>query len=184
MLRDLYEPTDCHHHNIVPGGVFPTLVQYKLLTLSSISNLRVPVDPRRSDAKKDDKNSNEYQVMLNVKNFRPDEIVVKVVNNFLVIRGKHEEQADEYGFVAREFTRRYQLPDEVESLTMTSSLRENGVLPFKPPEKRTKELFLLQSEASSCHGGLKAPSCKAKFQAAKAVNNGLFAVFLNYFIFS
>ncbi|GFR02292.1 protein lethal(2)essential for life [Trichonephila clavata] len=79
--------------------------------------------------------SNKFQVMLNVKHFRPDEIDVKTVDNCVVIRGKHEEQADEHGFVSREFTRRYQLPDDVEPQTVTSSLSQDGVLTIQAPRK-------------------------------------------------
>ncbi|GIZ02034.1 hypothetical protein CEXT_167651 [Caerostris extrusa] len=168
MLRDLNEPTDCHHHNIVPGGVFPTPSTVQTPYFVIHQQPQVPVDPRRSDAKKDDKNSNEYQVTLNVKNFRPDEIVVKVVNNFLVIRGKHEEQADEYGFVAREFTRRYQLPDEVEPLTMTSSLRENGVLTIQATRKRTKELFLLQFRSQQLSWWFKSTKLHSKIPSGQS----------------
>ncbi|GFT33664.1 protein lethal(2)essential for life [Nephila pilipes] len=81
------------------------------------------------------KDSNDFKVMLNVKHFRPDEIDVKIVDNFVVINGKHEEQADQHGFVSREFTRRYQLPDDVEPETVTSSLRQDGVLTIQAPRK-------------------------------------------------
>ncbi|XP_054722692.1 protein lethal(2)essential for life-like [Uloborus diversus] len=76
-----------------------------------------------------------YQVMLNVKQFSPNEIEVKIVDNFVVIHGKHEEHADEHGFVSREFTRRYQLPDDVEPQTVKSSLSQDGVLTIKAPRR-------------------------------------------------
>lgn len=76
---------------------------------------------------------NNFKVMLNVKHFRPDEIDVKTVDNFVVIHGKHEEHADEHGFVSREFTRRYQLPDDVDPDKVTSSLGKDGVLTIRAP---------------------------------------------------
>ncbi|GIY75603.1 hypothetical protein CEXT_774871 [Caerostris extrusa] len=72
--------------------------------------------------------------MFNVKDFRPDQINVKTVDNFVVIHGKHEEQADQYGFVSREFTGRYWLPDDVEPHTVTSSLSQDGVLTIEAPK--------------------------------------------------
>ncbi|GIX81611.1 protein lethal(2)essential for life [Caerostris extrusa] len=108
--------------------------------------MQATVAPRRSDAEKD---SIELQEMLNLKHFRPDEIDVKTVDNFVVLHGKHEEPADQYGFVSGEYTRRFQLPDDVEPHTVTASLRQDGVLTIKATRKgwnhpRTKELFPLQ----------------------------------------
>ncbi|GIZ00644.1 alpha-crystallin B chain [Caerostris extrusa] len=127
VLRDLYEPTDY----IVPGGVFHT--PYFIMR----QRPQATVAPRRSDAKRD---SNKFQVMVNVKHFRPHEIDVKTVDNFVVIHGQHEEQADEYGFVTREFTRRCRLPDDVEPCTVTSSLSQDGVLTIQAPRKCWRQL--------------------------------------------
>ncbi|GIY56135.1 alpha-crystallin B chain [Caerostris darwini] len=136
MLRDLcMQSVDCHHHNIVPSEVFPTPSTVQTPYFVIRQPLQVPVDPRRSDA-------NKYQVMINVKQFRPDEIDVKIVDNFVVISGKHEEKADEYGFVAREFTRRCLLPDNTEPRTVTSSLCPCGVLTIQATPKKNDEIIV------------------------------------------
>ncbi|CAL1300255.1 unnamed protein product [Larinioides sclopetarius] len=46
----------------------------------------------------------------------------------MVIHGKHEEKADEHGFVSREFTRRYLLPEGVKPDNVKSKLSSNGIL--------------------------------------------------------
>ncbi|GIY42691.1 protein lethal(2)essential for life [Caerostris darwini] len=128
LLRDMYEPTDFHRHSFMPSGV---LADYDYIHAPYIIARQRPqttVAPRRSDADK-------FQVMLNVKHFRPHEIDVKTVDNFVVIHGEHEEQADAHGFVSRQFTRRYQLPDDVEPHTVTSSLSQDGVLTIQAPRK-------------------------------------------------
>ncbi|GIY16791.1 protein lethal(2)essential for life [Caerostris darwini] len=86
----------------------------------------------QSEVKNDDK---QFQVSLNVKQFKPEEIEVKVVDNYVVIHGKHEEKSDDSGFCAREFTRRYMLPQACEGDTVTSSLSADGVLTILAPKK-------------------------------------------------
>ncbi|GIY74419.1 protein lethal(2)essential for life [Caerostris extrusa] len=82
------------------------------------------------------KDNRSFQVMLNATHFLREEIEVKTVENFIVIHGKHKELADEHGFVSREFTRRYQVPDDVDPKTVISSLSKDGVLTVKAPRKR------------------------------------------------
>ncbi|XP_035214168.1 protein lethal(2)essential for life-like [Stegodyphus dumicola] len=86
----------------------------------------------QSEVKNDEK---QFQVALNVSQFKPEEIEVKIVDNYVVIHGKHEEKSDEHGFVSREFTRRYMLPHNCESETVTSSLSPDGVLTINAPKK-------------------------------------------------
>jgi crystallin alpha B len=86
----------------------------------------------QSDVNNDDK---EFQVALNVSQFKPEELQVKVVDNYVVVHGKHEEKSDEHGFVSREFTRRYMLPNACEMETVASSLSPDGVLTITAPKK-------------------------------------------------
>ncbi|GIY13379.1 protein lethal(2)essential for life [Caerostris extrusa] len=113
--RHLHKPTDCPCHNIV--RVFPASSTAQTPRFVFRQPPQVPVDPRISDAKKDDSNSNKHHVIINVKPFRPDDIDIKIVDNFLVVSGKHDVQVDGNGLVAREFTRRCRLPDEVGPVT-------------------------------------------------------------------
>ncbi len=43
------------------------------------------------------------QVCLDVQQFKPEEVNVKTVDNFVVIEGKHEEKEDEHGYISRHF---------------------------------------------------------------------------------
>lgn len=54
----------------------------------------------------------KFEVILDVQQFLPEEINVKIVDKFVVVEGKHEEKQDEHGFVSRQFSRRYNLPSE------------------------------------------------------------------------
>ena len=44
---------------------------------------------------------------------------------------------DEHGFIAREFSRKYRIPADVDPLTITSSLSLDGVLTVSAPRKQS-----------------------------------------------
>lgn len=72
---------------------------------------------------------------MDVQQFKPNEINVKVVDDCLVVEGKHEEKQDKHGFVSRQFTRRYKLPDNVIQEGITSTISSDGVLTVSAPKK-------------------------------------------------
>lgn len=76
-----------------------------------------------------------FKVNLDVQQFKPEEVSVKVVNGYIVVDGKHEERSDEHGFISRQFTRRYKIPETVDPNTVTSSLSSDGVLSIGAPKK-------------------------------------------------
>ncbi|KAI7800843.1 crystallin, alpha B, a [Triplophysa rosa] len=67
-------------------------------------------------------------VNLDVKHFSPEELTVKVNDDYVEIRGKHDERQDDRGIVAREFYRKYKIPAGVDPGAFTSSLSSDGVL--------------------------------------------------------
>ena len=82
--------------------------------------------------KNDDKN---FTVKMDVSNFVPEEIQVKAVDDYLVVHGKHEERKDNHGYVKREFTRRYLIPQDCQTDKLASSLSPNGILTIQAPKK-------------------------------------------------
>ena len=82
--------------------------------------------------KNDDSN---FTVKMNVSNFAPEEINVKAVDDYLVVHGKHEQRKDNYGYVKREFTRRYFIPQDCQADKLSSSLSPNGILTIQAPKK-------------------------------------------------
>lgn len=76
-----------------------------------------------------------FQVILDVQQFAPSEITVKTINNCVVVEGKHEEKQDEHGFVSRQFTRRYILPQGHDVNDVISSLSSDGVLTITSPKR-------------------------------------------------
>lgn len=82
-----------------------------------------------------------YQITLDVSSFEWEDISVKVKDREIIINGEHQEREDEFGFVSRQFTRRYFLPDNFDPTTITSSLTDNGKLRIKV-EKKTQQLTM------------------------------------------
>ena len=88
----------------------------------------------------------KFQVTLDVQQFKPDEIDVKVVDRYVVVTAKHEEKRDEHGWISREFTRKYLIPEQCEIDKVVSKLSSDGVLsimaPRKEQPKSTKEKII------------------------------------------
>ncbi|XP_058457149.1 protein lethal(2)essential for life-like [Malaya genurostris] len=80
-----------------------------------------------------------FQVSVDVQQFAPEEISVKMVNDYITVEGKHEEKQDEHGYVSRHFIRKYRLPDGHDSANVVSSLSSDGVLTIKAPKLITTD---------------------------------------------
>jgi len=78
---------------------------------------------------------NKFEVKLDCSHFKPEEITVKTVDNNIIINGKHEEKQDKHGWITREFTRRYTLPEGCEAEKVISSLNSLGVLTIEAPKR-------------------------------------------------
>ncbi|XP_033212259.1 protein lethal(2)essential for life-like [Belonocnema kinseyi] len=67
--------------------------------------------------------------------FLPDEITVKVVNKFIVVKGEHTKKQDEHGRISRHFSRKYLVPEQYDYEEVKSSLSSDGVLTITAPRK-------------------------------------------------
>jgi len=82
----------------------------------------------------------KFQVTLDVQQFKPDEIDVKVVDRYVVVNAKHEEKRDEHGWISREFTRKYLIPEQCDIDKVVSKLSSDGVLSIMAPRKEQPKL--------------------------------------------
>lgn len=57
---------------------------------------------------------------------------VTTKNNEIYVRAKHEERQDAFGFVSREFVRRYVLPEGTDASQVTSAVKD-GILEIEAP---------------------------------------------------
>ncbi|XP_031839418.1 protein lethal(2)essential for life [Nomia melanderi] len=81
-----------------------------------------------------ERDGDKYQVIVDVQQFAPEEIVVKTDDKFITIEGKHEEKKDEHGYISRHFVRRYALPQGYDIGHVRPSLSSDGVLTITAPK--------------------------------------------------
>lgn len=75
------------------------------------------------------------KINLDVHQFSPEELTVKMVDDFVVVEGKHEERGDEHGLISRHFVRRYRLPGKVDKSALVSNLSSDGILQIYAPKE-------------------------------------------------
>uniref|UniRef100_A0A452VNW5 Alpha-crystallin A chain n=1 Tax=Ursus maritimus TaxID=29073 RepID=A0A452VNW5_URSMA len=76
----------------------------------------------------------KFVIYLDVKHFSPEDLTVKVLEDFVEIHGKHNERQDDHGYISREFHRRYRLPSNVDQSALSCSLSADGMLTFSGPK--------------------------------------------------
>ncbi|KAG5900730.1 hypothetical protein JTB14_038248 [Gonioctena quinquepunctata] len=114
------------------------------LTVPRMS-LRCPAGytrPWRTETSRQDSGStvsldkDRFQANLDVQQFKPEEITVKLIDeNTVMIEGKHEEKEDDHGFISRHFMRKYVLPKTCDASQLQSKLSSDGVLTITAPTK-------------------------------------------------
>lgn len=83
----------------------------------------------------------EFEANLDVQQFKPEEISVKVTgDNIVTIEGKHEEKPDEHGKIYRHFVRKYVLPKSYDMAKVESKLSSDGVLTITAPRMDAKQV--------------------------------------------
>ncbi|KAF7387275.1 hypothetical protein HZH68_012952 [Vespula germanica] len=82
----------------------------------------------------------KFQVLLDVQQFQPNEIDVKVVDKFVIVTAKHKEKRDEHGWISRQFVRKYIIPEQCDIDQVTSKLCSNGILTVIVPRKEVPKI--------------------------------------------
>lgn len=75
-----------------------------------------------------------WKVCVNVHSFKPEELMVKTKDGYVEVSGKHEEKQQEGGIVSKNFTKKIQLPAEVDPATVFASLSPEGLLIIEAPQ--------------------------------------------------
>jgi HSP20 family molecular chaperone IbpA len=92
---------------------------------------------------------NKFQLNLNVSDYKPEELMVKVVDGVFTVRGKHEEtktHKDKQGkvipgdqeFISTSFRRSFTIPKNVVKQLIDCTLTEDGHLIVSAPLKALK----------------------------------------------
>ncbi|XP_071455849.1 heat shock protein 27-like [Hetaerina americana] len=79
-----------------------------------------------------------FHINLDVQEFHPDELSVKMVNDQIIVEGNHEER--EFGRVsaARHFVHNYSVPEGIKFEDITSFLSPDGILTLSAPKVPSK----------------------------------------------
>lgn len=147
LFSDWWEALDHPHHLLDQNfglGISPE-------QLLSPNRLELFVPPRRniymhrppwSELRNNDRGTStvqadkdKFQVILDVQQFKPNEIDVKVVDKFVVVTAKHEEKRDEHGWISRQFVRKYMIPQQCDIDQVSPKLSSDGVLTITVPRK-------------------------------------------------
>ncbi|XP_036346612.1 heat shock protein 23-like [Rhagoletis pomonella] len=99
-----------------------------------------------------------FQASMGVQLFKPNELSVKVVDNHIVVEGKHEERADDHGYISRHFMRRYTLPKGFDAEQVVSSLSSDGLLTVsvpKPAVEKSNERVIQIQQTGPAHLNVK-----------------------------
>ncbi|EDV97689.1 heat shock protein 27 [Drosophila grimshawi] len=103
-----------------------------------------------------------FQVCMDVAQFKPSELSVKVVDKTVIVEGKHEEREDGHGLIQRHFVRKYTLPKDYNANDVVSTVSSDGVLTLKAPpppnkEQAKQERIVQIQQTGPAHLNVKAP---------------------------
>jgi len=100
--------------------------------LSSSSTGGSVLDGLNSPLIQDDGDGKSLKLRFDVSQYAPEEIVLKTVDNKLLVHAKHEEKSETKS-VYREYNREFLLPTGVNPELIRSSLSKDGVLTVEAP---------------------------------------------------
>lgn len=83
-----------------------------------------------------------FTVQVDVKQFSPEDLLVKVVGAFVEVQGQRKEQKEGQGFTTLHFNRRYRIPKGVNIMALESAVSPEGILIISAP--------MLQNESTRC----------------------------------
>ncbi|XP_072288630.1 heat shock protein beta-8-like [Eucyclogobius newberryi] len=86
-------------------------------------------------------NGEPWKVCVNVHSFKPEELHIRTRDGFVEVSGKHEEKQEEGGIVTKNFTKKIQIPIDVDPVTVFASLSPEGVLIIEARQTPPYHLF-------------------------------------------
>ncbi|XP_070593011.1 heat shock protein beta-3 [Erythrolamprus reginae] len=101
---------------------------FALPSPAQIRNIHASPSADETEQKTTDEATPRFQALLDVVQFRPEDVIIQVFEGWLLIRAQHGPRMDEQGFVARSFTRQYKLPDGVEMKDLSALFCHDGIL--------------------------------------------------------
>ena len=82
---------------------------------------------------------NNYKILVNVDKYSPEELVIRTVDNTVVVEARHQEKtSDGRSSSTQSFSQSFTLPAGVDPDTVKSSLSNQGVLTISAPINKPK----------------------------------------------
>ncbi|XP_075977497.1 alpha-crystallin A chain-like [Anticarsia gemmatalis] len=143
LEREFFRPDYSPFYQLAPRNIFsPSLYKPWEDAFKPWENLLKPMEQISAamnrlavnEIGKISSDDEKFQVNVDVQHFAPEEINVKVIDDYVVVQGKHEEKQDDHGYVSRQFIRRYALPKGCLPDTVESKLSSDGVLTVTAPK--------------------------------------------------
>ncbi|XP_064556833.1 heat shock protein 27 [Drosophila montana] len=139
--RSHFMPYERNHHQLVPARRRGSVGQNALLPVIG---------------------KDGFQVCMDVAQFKPSELSVKVLDKTIIVEGKHEEREDGHGMIQRHFVRKYTLPKDYDGNDVVSTVSSDGVLTLKAPpppskEQANKERIVQIQQTGPAHLSIKPP---------------------------
>jgi len=75
-----------------------------------------------------------FLLSMDVHQFTPQELTVKIKKDCLTVEGKHEERHDGHGFISRSVIRRVLVPEGIDDRRITCNVTSDGVLEIFVPK--------------------------------------------------
>ncbi|KAM3958596.1 alpha-crystallin A chain [Aphomia sociella] len=82
---------------------------------------------------------NKFQVIVNVKDYKKEDLKVKVKGDFIFVQGSHEAKQDDHDVFASQFFHTYTLPVNCSGSDVTAELSSDGFLIVSAPLNPTGE---------------------------------------------
>lgn len=89
-------------------------------------------DDAKTVIEKDQNGRPVYRARFNVKDYKPDEVNVKMDMNKIMVSARHEEK-DGTKSVSREFNREVTIPKEVDPMSLQCTISTDGILTVEAP---------------------------------------------------
>lgn len=80
-----------------------------------------------------ERNYDNYRVTVDLQQFAPEEITVRTDDKYITIEARQQNRKDRYGYVSKEFMRRYYLPSCYDMNRVRPSLSSDGILTITAP---------------------------------------------------
>ncbi|GMT25987.1 hypothetical protein PFISCL1PPCAC_17284, partial [Pristionchus fissidentatus] len=127
--------TGSHFSSAIPEHLFPASFASRLNGSGGLGDVSGFGGSFQSIKTTDD----SISVSMDVKDYKPEELKVSVIGQFIVIEAKHGEKKDDFGTIERHFIRRIPLPRGVLPEAVSSTLTTDGslsivALPPKPKD--------------------------------------------------